>query len=30
MTFHGGFEEQILFNQWNTQTVGGEYQISDY
>lgn len=28
MTFHGGFKEQILFDQWSTQTVGGEYQIS--
>ena len=25
MTFHGGFKEQILFDQWNTQTVGGKY-----
>ncbi|CAF0796221.1 unnamed protein product [Rotaria sordida] len=22
MTFHGGYKEQILFNQWNTQTTG--------
>jgi hypothetical protein len=28
MTFHGGFKEQILFDQWSTQTVAGEYQIS--
>jgi hypothetical protein len=28
MTFHGGFKEQILFNQWSTETVGGKYQIS--
>ncbi|UJR15592.1 hypothetical protein I4U23_002528 [Adineta vaga] len=22
MTFHGGYSEQILFDQWNTKTVG--------
>ena len=35
MTFHGGYMEQILFKQWNTQSVGGEnwkivsWEISD-
>jgi len=28
MTFHSGFKEQILFDQWKTETVSGEYQIS--
>lgn len=22
MTFHGGFQEQILFNQWKTTSIG--------
>jgi hypothetical protein len=25
MTFHGGFKETILFDQWTTTTVGGKY-----
>ena len=29
MTFHGGYTEQILFDQWNTKTVGGRYFLSN-
>lgn len=25
MTFHGGYKEVILFNQWKTESVGGKY-----
>lgn len=25
MTFHGGYKETILFETWETKTVGGEY-----
>ena len=24
MTFHGGYTESILFDQWSTKTVGGK------
>jgi hypothetical protein len=25
MTFHGGFKEKILFDQWDTNTLGGNH-----
>ena len=27
MTFHGGFKETIVFETWETKTVGREYSI---
>jgi hypothetical protein len=25
MTLHGGYKETILFDSWDTKTVGGKY-----